>query len=94
MIEQRHDSVVLYIKVIPTASRNEIIGLLGDRIKIKVIAPPEKGKANKAVCEYIAKVLGVSKKHVAVHQGETSQCKTILVSGMQIETVKNKLGIE
>lgn len=78
---------VLYlnIKVIPKAQRTEFVELLvgpeGEEIlKVKVAAIPEKGKANKALCEYFANTLGTPKSHVSVVQGQTSQRKVIKVT--------------
>ncbi len=39
----------LSLKVVPGSSRDEIVGWLGDSLKVKVKAPPEKGRANEAV---------------------------------------------
>ncbi len=61
----RHDHAIeLRVKVVPGASRSEIVGVLGDPLKIRIAAPPEKGKANQALLQLIADWLGT--KNVAV----------------------------
>jgi len=70
----------LRVKVIPKSSRTELVGVLADGTwKVKVAAAPEKGKANRALCEFIAEKLGVAKTRVRVIAGETSQLKRIRV---------------
>jgi uncharacterized protein (TIGR00251 family) len=69
----------LNLKVVPGASKNEIVGWMGDVLKVRVSAPPEKGRANAAVCELLAAALGVSVKRVQVVSGETSQRKVVEV---------------
>ncbi|MGI9178416.1 MAG: DUF167 domain-containing protein, partial [Pirellulales bacterium] len=49
MADDPQPSARLRVKIVPGSSRNEIVGWLGDALKIKVTAPPEKGKANDAV---------------------------------------------
>ncbi|MFM7075771.1 MAG: DUF167 domain-containing protein, partial [Planctomycetaceae bacterium] len=49
----------LEVKVVPGSSRDQIVGWLGDALKIKVTAPPEKGKANERVVELLAGALGI-----------------------------------
>lgn len=67
----------LRIRVIPGASRTELAGMLGDRLKIRVSVAPEKGKANKAVIELLKKETGV--KEILIKSGSTSQDKTLLL---------------
>jgi uncharacterized protein len=70
----------LTLKVIPKSSRNEVVGLLPDgSLKIKITAAPEKGKANAAVCEFLAGEFGIAKRNVAIIRGETSSIKQILI---------------
>ena len=70
----------LLVKVIPKSSRTELAGILADGTwKVKVAAAPEKGKANRALCEFIAAKLGVAKSRVSIVSGETSQLKRIRV---------------
>lgn len=70
----------LRVKVIPRSSRTELAGILADGTwKVKVAAVPEKGKANRALCDFIAEKLGVAKTRVRIVAGETSQLKRIRV---------------
>ena len=69
------------VKVIPKSSRTELVGYLPDGTwKVKVAAAPEKGKANRALCEFLAEKLGVPKSRVKIVSGETSHLKRIHIS--------------
>ncbi len=74
-------TATLRVKVVPGAKRDEVIGPLGDRLKIRVSAPPEGGKANKAACELVAATLGVDPRSVRVAHGTTSPLKTLAIEG-------------
>lgn len=68
------------VKVIPKSSRTELVGQLPDGTwKIKIAAAPEKGKANKALCVFLADLLGVPQSRVRIVSGETSHVKRIRV---------------
>lgn len=69
----------LRLKVVPGASRSAIAGELGDRLKVKVAAPPEDGKANAAVCAVLGKWLGAP---VEVIAGHGNPLKTVLARGV------------
>ena len=79
------------LKVVPGASRTRLAGMLGDRLKVQVAAPPEAGKANKAVCTLIAKTLGVAKKDVQLAAGDTQPLKTLAIAGLTANQVAGKL---
>ena len=70
---------VIKLKVIPGSSRNELVGWMDDRLKIKVTAAPEKGKANKAVVKLLAEILCIHTRDVVITDGLTSQHKTIQI---------------
>jgi uncharacterized protein len=77
---QSDRSLNLRLKVIPKSSRNEIVEVSDDgALKLKVTAPPEKGKANAAVCELLAEVFGVAKRNVEIVRGETTSSKLVTV---------------
>lgn len=79
------------VKVVPGASRDRITGVLGDRLKIAVSAPAEKGKANKAVCAALAEALGISPKSIEVLSGPTQPRKTLGIEGLTPGQVRDKL---
>ena len=87
------NAIRIAIKAVPGAARNEIVGPLGDRLKIRVAVPPEGGKANKAICALIAKALIVKSSQVSVLTGKSSAQKTIEVEGMTAALATEKLGI-
>jgi len=68
------------IKVVPKSSKTELAGIMPDGTwKIKVAAAPEKGKANRALVEFLSEHLGVAKSRIRIVSGETSQLKRIQV---------------
>ena len=69
---------MLRVKVIPKSSRDEIVETLDDGTwKVKVTAAPERGKANAAVCELLARHFDVPKSRVTVVSGHTSHLKQV-----------------
>ena len=75
----------LKVKVVPGSSRNQIVGWLGDALKIKVTAPPEKGKANEAVVELLANRLSISTDEITIESGHSSPSKVLAITGMDDE---------
>jgi uncharacterized protein len=76
----RHGSVVLDVKVIPRSQSGKVEELMANgKLKVKVRAAPEGGKANNEVCAVLAEYLGVPKGNVEVILGRTSQRKRIRV---------------
>lgn len=68
------------VKVIPKSQRTEIAGELADgTLKIKVAAVPERGKANAALCAFLAREIGVPQANVEVVSGQTSAMKTVRI---------------
>jgi uncharacterized protein (TIGR00251 family) len=85
--------VEITVKVVPGASRNRIVGPLGDALKVQVSAAPERGKANTALTALLADVLGVSVKCVSVVRGSTSQRKIVLIRGVSLSDAAGSLGV-
>jgi uncharacterized protein (TIGR00251 family) len=81
----------LKVKVVPGSSRSVIAGWLEETLKVRVAAPPEKGKANKSVESLIADSLGLPRSSVTVISGKTSPNKTIEIEGITITQAQVKL---
>ncbi len=75
-------SATLAIKAIPNAPRSEVVGWLGDALKVKVHAPPVEGRANEALCEFLAEHLRMPRRAVEVLRGDTSRQKTIRITDL------------
>lgn len=90
MNANKHDAR-LAIKVTPNAGRNEIVGLKDGVLHIKIAAPPEKGKANKELIDFLAEKLEIRKSAILVVKGQTSRRKVIIIEGMSGDEVLKRL---
>jgi len=86
--------VAVRLKVVPGARRSGVVGLLGDRLKVAVSAPPEGGKANRAVCAVLAEALGVGAGAVSVTAGAARPQKTVAVRGVTPAEAAARLGLD
>jgi len=82
---------MLVVKVVPGASRDAIAGRLGDALKIRVAAAPERGKANQAVIQLLADALGLKPAQITVLSGHTQPRKTLQISGLDQAQLDAKL---
>jgi hypothetical protein len=79
------------IRVQPRASRNAVVGEMGDALKIALTAPPVEGKANEACIEFLAILLKVPRSSVTIASGESSRNKVIRVAGLSALQVRERL---
>ncbi len=90
-ISTEENGVLLSVKVVPGASRTRFAGELDGRAKLAVAAPPERGKANKALITFLAKLLGLRARDVTVIAGHTSPQKTIRIEGTTPDALRAAL---
>ncbi len=69
------DAVELAVHASPGAGRTQVVGRHGDALKVRVAAPPERGRANEALAALLAEAFGVGAKDVTLVGGETSRSK-------------------
>lgn len=80
-------SCTLAIKAIPNAPRSEVVGWLGDALKVKVHAPPVEGRANEALCAFLAETFGLPRRAVVVLRGDASRQKRVRLDGLTLAEV-------
>ena len=81
----------LQIKVIPSSSKDCIVGWLENTLKIKVKAPADKGKANKAVIKLLEENLELAKSSISITNGATSDNKIIEIDCINDDVIHHKL---
>lgn len=86
------EGVYIRVKAVPGSSRDGVAGVLGDRIKIRVSAPAEGGKANAAICRVVAGALGLKASQVEIVTGHGHAEKTLLARGVSVSAARAALG--
>lgn len=81
------DGLVLRLYIQPKASRDNIVGLHGDELKVAITAPPVDGQANAHLVKFLAKQFRVAKSHVVIEKGELGRHKQVkIIHPQQIPT--------
>ena len=84
----RGEAVRFSVRLQPRASRNEIVGLQGSSLRIRVTAPPVDGLANEALIDFLSDSLGVSRRNVCIVTGQSSRTKVVEVSEVNLKAVQ------
>lgn len=85
------EGVRIEVRVTPKAARNAVGAVEAGQLRIQVTAVPEHGKANEAVCKLLGKRLRIGKTAIRVVRGETSRDKSLLVTGVQEQSIRAEL---
>ena len=72
-------TLILDLQVQPGATRDEIVGLHGARLKIRIIAPPVDGRANRHLIDFLAAAFDVPRARVTLVRGESGRAKTVRI---------------
>ncbi len=91
-VKKYKDGLLIKIHVQPKAKKDEIVGIQGDTLKVRIKAPPIKGKANEALQKFLSKLLKISKSSIEIVSGETSKQKSIYIKGRTLEDIEKCLG--
>lgn len=82
------------LRIQPRAAKNEIVGVQGDALKVRLTAPPVDGEANEACIKFLAQWLGVPKSSVEIITGHTGRNKIVLARGIDKEQLLQKVSRE
>ena len=78
--QEHPDGVVVTLHLQPGAKRSEWAGRHGETLKVRIAAPPVEGKANAALCAFLAETFGLRGSDVTLRSGETSRTKRVLLA--------------
>lgn len=78
-------SIIFTVRIVPRASKSEIIGELAGALKIRISAPPVDGAANAELVKFLSKTFGVSKSEIEILSGSAAKIKLIKVSNPKRE---------
>ncbi len=87
----RNGQCLLNIYVQPKASKNKIVGLHGEELKVATTAPPVDGKANKAIIAFLAKFFGLSKSTITLIRGQHSRHKQLSLAGITADEAREMI---
>lgn len=90
-IKVTHMRARLTVKVVPGASQDKIVGLLGQALKVRLSAPPEKGKANQSLIALLASKLQLPASSIKICSGHTSRTKIVEIQGVSNAELTNEL---
>ena len=85
------NDIIIKAKIVPGSSKNKIVGVYNDTIKIALTAPPVEGKANKKCIAYLAKYFDVAKSKIVIISGQTSKNKLIRIYDISQKEFLEKL---
>lgn len=81
MFRDSSEGVTFAVRVIPRAKQNQILGVDGDFVKIRLIAPPIEGRANEALIEFLSETFNIRRSNVEIVRGAKSPRKVIRLRG-------------
>ena len=90
-IDANRDGCKLGLRVLPGGSRDSIEGAFDGRLRVRVRAAPERGKANRAVIRLLGRCLGIPLSSLEIVAGHGSRDKVLLVHGLDPDQLSAKL---
>ncbi len=91
IIVEKNGSVTFPIRVVPSASKSEIVGELDGSLKLRIASPPVDGAANAEIIRFLAKKLGVPRSDVEIVSGQNSKNKRILIQNLSQSSFEEKI---
>ena len=87
------EPIRIIVRVQPNASRNELLGFKDDILRLKIAAPPVKGKANQELIAFMSDILGIRKSNLTIEKGATGKKKVISITGLtQTQIIERATG--
>lgn len=84
-LTEKNGALIFSVRVVPRASKSEIVGEMDGALKVRIASPPVDGAANAELIKLLSKTFGVSKSAVEIIGGQTSRTKQVKISGVKVE---------
>ncbi len=84
----------LAVKVVPRAADSRVVGWLGDRLKVRLRAAPERGAANRELVTLLARRLRCPESAIRIVAGAGSASKLVEIDGLERGELERRLGVE
>ena len=79
------------VRVYPNADRNEIVSLINGVLRVRISAPPVKGRANIELIGFLSRFLGISKDSISIVKGHTNRNKLVVINGLGQDSISKLL---
>ena len=89
--EEKDEAVFFSVRVVPRASKSEIVGEIDGALKVRLCSPPVDGAANAELIKMLAREFGVSRGRVEIVSGQNSRTKRIRITGATVDEMKSRL---
>ncbi|HTK26779.1 MAG TPA: DUF167 domain-containing protein [Pyrinomonadaceae bacterium] len=89
--EEKDEAVFFGVRVVPRASKSEIVGEIDGALKVRLCSPPVDGAANAELIKMLAREFGVSRGRVEIVSGQNSRTKRIRITGATVDEMKSRL---
>lgn len=86
-VQRQGTALILQLQVQPGASRDEVVGPYGERLRVRITAPPVDGKANRHLIDWLSSLFDVPRSNVTLLRGETGRAKTVRVADPRVVPV-------
>ena len=90
-IVEKNDTIEFDVRVVPRASKSEVVGEHDGALKLRIAAPPVDGAANSEVIKLLAKCFSVSKTNVEIVSGQTSKSKRVRITGLSLSDLNEAI---
>ena len=87
----KESGTIFHVKVLPRSSKNQIVGKEGPFFKVKLMAPPFDGKANKALEKLLSSTFRVPKSNIKIVAGKRTRVKSVFVEGLSPQEIEKAL---
>lgn len=89
---EKDGKITFTVRVVPRASKSEVIGEHNGSLKVRIASPPVDGAANAELIKLLAKTLGIPKADVEIVSGQTSKTKQIRITGVTSREFESRVG--